>query len=88
MPNGPGGGTCQPPDPNELIKSLKKLARQFGKTEKEIRDAIHAAKRGMSRAGSRRNPDVRVDPRTGEICPETPSGGVDDSIGNIFDFLF
>jgi len=30
---------------------------------------------------------MQVDPTTGEVYPETPDGGIGDSIGNIFDYL-
>lgn len=37
--------------------------------------------------GKVRNPNVEVDLDTGEIYPQTPGGGIGDSIGNIWEFL-
>jgi RHS repeat-associated protein len=70
----------------KLVDKVGKIAKSFGRTEKEIRDAIHAVKRNMDRGGPVRNPDVKVDLTTGEVYPKTPTG-VGDSIGNIFDYL-
>ena len=39
------------------------------------------------RNGPVRNPDVRIDPVSGEIFPELGGGRVGDLIGNIFDYL-
>jgi len=33
------------------------------------------------------NPDVWINPKSGEVFLETIGGGVGDSIGNIFEFL-
>lgn len=63
-----------------------KLAQMLGRSEKAIRDAIHECKSNLPRA-AKKNPNVRVDPRTGEVYPETSQGGIGDSIGNIWEFL-
>jgi hypothetical protein len=47
---------------------------------------VAEVKRKASTGGGKnipRNPNVKVDPRTGDVFPKTPDG----SIGNIFDFL-
>ncbi len=71
----------------ELTGSIGRLADDLGYTSREIRDAIHAAKRNLP-PGAQRNPDVLVDLKTGEIYPKLPSGSAaEDSIGNIVDYL-
>jgi len=74
---------------NRCTKNIGKLAKQSGKTKKEIRQAIEKLKqsnlRGGGGKGLPRNPDVQIDPTTGEAYPELPGGGLGDSIGNIFD---
>ena len=64
-----------------------KIADKLGRSRKEIKDAIHKVKDDMSRGGPKRNPDVYVDIRTGEVYPKAPNVSVGDSIGNIFDYL-
>jgi uncharacterized protein RhaS with RHS repeats len=65
-----------------------RLAEFFNKTQKQVRRAIEQCKQdNLPRNGPIRNPDVRVDPITGEVYPQLPSGGIGDSIGNIFDYL-
>jgi len=77
--------------PPRTTKSVDKIAQETGYTKKQINDAIHAVKNKASaylRSGvGRQNPDMQVDPTTGEVYPETPDGGIGDSIGNIFDYL-
>jgi hypothetical protein len=41
----------------------------------------------MPRSGPKRNPDVTIDPKTGDVYPKVPGGGMGDCIGNIFDHL-
>lgn len=68
--------------------STSRLAEMIGKRQREIKRAIEQCKQdNLPRGGPNRNPNVRVDPRTGEVYPELPSGRVGDSIGNIFDYL-
>jgi RHS repeat-associated protein len=68
--------------------STSRLAELFGRSNKQIRSAIEQCKQqGLPRNGPIRNPDVRIDPRTGEVFPEIGQGRVGDSIGNIFDYL-
>ncbi len=70
-------------------KIAKEASEQLGRhvSESEVRDAIHKVKNeGLGRGGPVRNPDVQVNPKTGDVRPKTP-GGLGDSIGNIFDFL-
>ncbi len=66
------------------IKNTGKLANKLGKTKKQVEKAIHAAKNKMKVPG---NPDVTVDPVTGEIYPIRKDGGLGDSIGDIFEWL-
>ena len=67
-------------------KDVGKMASRFGKSPKEIRNAIERIKQdNLPRGGPNRNPDVRIDSR-GNAYPETPNG-VGDTIGNILDYL-
>ena len=76
------------PNFQELTKNIKKLAKIFGCSEVEIRKAIHTVKRnGLPTSGYKRNPDVQIDPQTGEVYPEIEENRVGDSIGNILDYL-
>ena len=68
-------------------KKVGKLSRLLGHSQEEIRDAIHELKRALPRGGPIRNPDLVIDPDTGEAYPELPGGGIGDPIGNIFDHL-
>jgi RHS repeat-associated protein len=73
---------------SRTTNSTQRLAEALGRSNKEIKRAIEQCKQeGLPRGGPTRNPDVRVDPRTGEVFPQLPNGRVGDSIGNIFDFL-
>ncbi len=78
--SGSGGGS-------NLSSRPGQIADRFGRTTREVRDAIHAVKRNMPRSGPTRNPDVMVDLNTGEVYPQLPGGAVGDSIGNILEFL-
>jgi len=73
--------------PGDTTGSVGALASELNRTPREIRDAIHKVKEELPRGGPRRNPDVRVDPRTGEVYPELPDGALGESVGNIFDHL-
>jgi hypothetical protein len=71
-------------------KIAEGASKQLGRrvTPREVKDAIHGVKdKGLGRGGPISNPDVRVHPRTGDVKPEIPGGGLGDSIGNIYDFL-
>jgi RHS repeat-associated protein len=71
-----------------LPDKIGKIASETGRSPKEIARAIEQVKQqGLPKGTGTRNPDVRVDPRTGEVYPKTPDGGVGDSIGNIFEIL-
>lgn len=72
-------------NPKDLKKDPGAIARDTGLTVRKVLEKIHAAKDNLPRGGLIRNPDVFVDTKTGEIFPETPGGGIGDSIGNIFD---
>ncbi len=72
---------------NNSSGNISKLADKFGRTSRQIKDAIHACKRNLPKGGPERNPDVIVDLRTGEVYPQLSNGTIGDSIGNIFDFL-
>jgi hypothetical protein len=68
--------------------STSRVAEVLGRSNREVRAAVEQCKQqGLPRNGPIRNPDVRIDPRTGEVFPEVGSGRVGDSIGNIFDYL-
>ncbi len=68
--------------------STTRLAELLGRRQKEIKRAIEQCKQeGLPRGGPIKNPNVRVDPRTGEVYPELPGGKIGDSIGNIFQYL-
>jgi hypothetical protein len=68
-------------------KRVGKLSKLLSRSEEEIRDAIHQMKRALPRGGPIRNPDLVIDPDTGDAYPELPDGGVGDPIGNIIDYL-
>ncbi len=74
-------------DYGDLISRPGQIADRFGATAREVKDAIHQAKTNLPRGGSVRNPDVSVDPVSGEIYPQLPGGGFGDSIGNMWDLL-
>ena len=42
---------------------------------------------GLPRNGPIRNPNVKIDPVSGEVFPEVEGGGIGDSIGNIRQYL-
>jgi RHS repeat-associated protein len=68
--------------------NISRLADAFRQSSKVIRRAIEMCKQeGLPRGGPIRNPDVVVDLTTGEVYPQLPSGGIGDSIGNLFDYL-
>lgn len=87
-----GDGDCEDgeeeegePAPEDLVKGIGKISEKTGLPAREVRDRIHKAKQNIPKGTGIRNPDVVVNPITGEIYPETPDGGIGDSIGNIFD---
>lgn len=66
----------------------KKVARDLGVTKQQVNDAIHDLKDELTRGGgSRNNPDVWVDPDSGETYPVGPGNVLGDSLGNIRDVL-
>ncbi|MFB8242179.1 polymorphic toxin-type HINT domain-containing protein, partial [Kitasatospora purpeofusca] len=75
--------------PCGMLSSVAAIAKATNYSAKQIKDAIHKvkAKGGWRGNGSNRNPDVLVDPKTGEVHPQLPDGTPGDSIGNIFDYL-
>ncbi|MCP4352355.1 MAG: hypothetical protein GY795_43405 [Desulfobacterales bacterium] len=84
------GGSCplgDPDDNDNLTDKIGKIAEKTGKSKKAIKQAIHKVKEKMPKGGPKKNPDVMVDTITGEVYPKTPSGGIGDSIGNIFNHL-
>ncbi|WP_314225546.1 hypothetical protein [Streptomyces zaehneri] len=76
-------------DPCKLVSRVNALARATGYSVKQIKDAIHGVKGqgGWRGIGGNRNPDMLIDPQTGEVYPEMLDGTPGDSIGNIFDYL-
>jgi hypothetical protein len=81
-----------PGNVDDYTDKVGKIAKEAGKaldrpvSVDEVKDAIHKVKEGMSRVNEKRNPHVKVDPKTGDVRPKTPRG-LGDSIGNIFDHL-
>ncbi|MDU0314111.1 polymorphic toxin-type HINT domain-containing protein [Phycicoccus sp. M110.8] len=72
----------------DMMSRPQQIADRFNATTRQVKDAIHAAKRqGLPRNGPVRNPDLSVDTNTGEIYPQLPDGGYGDSIGNLWDYL-
>jgi RHS repeat-associated protein len=78
-------GSTGEPNPKDLTDNIGKIADKTGLSEKDVLDAIHRAKDRIPKGTKKRNPDCSVDTKTGEIYPQTPDGGIGDSIGNIFD---
>lgn len=74
---------------NGLCSRLAAIAKATGYSVKQIKDAIHKVKaQGAWRGiGGNKNPDMLIDPKTGEVHPQMPDGSPGDSIGNIFDHL-
>lgn len=71
-----------------LTGNTKKLAEILGKKAKDVEKAIEQCKQaGLPRSGPIRNPNVQIDPISGEVFPEIADGGLGDSIGNILDYL-
>jgi hypothetical protein len=73
------------PDEKDLSDRVNDIAGKTGLSPKEVEDRIHKAKTNLPKGTGVRNPDVKVDTKTGEVYPKTPEGGIGDSIGNIFD---
>ncbi|MBT2544830.1 hypothetical protein J7E99_30010 [Streptomyces sp. ISL-44] len=74
---------------NGLCSRPAAIAKATGLSVKQVKDAIHkvknqAAWRGI---GGNKNPDMLIDPKTGEVYPQMPDGSPGDSIGNIFDHI-
>ncbi len=72
------------------ITGYSNIANKLGYSVKQIKTAMHAVKNqpGWRGFGGNRNPDVGVDPISGEVYPQLPDGNfADDSIGNIFEYL-
>jgi RHS repeat-associated protein len=66
------------------------LAQALNRSQKAVKNAIEQCKQnGLPKGGPKSNPDVRVDPTTGDVYPEINGGkgGLGDSIGNIWDYL-
>jgi hypothetical protein len=88
-----GGDEAAAEDESEFTdktgKIAEEVAKQLGRqvTAREVDKAIHQVKqKGLGRGGPVKNPDVKVNPRTGDVRPKAPHG-LGDVIGNIFDFL-
>ncbi|MCX4770150.1 Hint domain-containing protein [Streptomyces sp. NBC_01285] len=76
-------------DPCGMVSKPNALSQKTGYTVKQIKEAIHKVKNqgGWRGNGANRNPDMLIDPNTGEVYPQMPDGSPGDSIGNIFDHL-
>lgn len=76
-------------DDCEFLDEPSQIAKRTGYSTRQIKDAIHAVKnKGLPRSGPTRNPDVAVDPRTGEVRVKLSDGSLSgDPIGNILEYL-
>ncbi|MER5967572.1 RHS repeat-associated core domain-containing protein [Streptomyces sp. NPDC002057] len=76
-------------NPCKLLSRPNAIAKATGYTAKEIKEAIHRVKaQGAWRGiGGNRNPDMLVDPESGDVMPQMPNGDPGDVIGNIYDHL-
>ncbi|MEU9034345.1 polymorphic toxin-type HINT domain-containing protein [Streptomyces sp. NPDC048352] len=74
---------------NGLCSRPGAIAQATGYSVKQVKDAIHKVKAqgGWRGIGGNKNPDMLVDPRTGEVYPQMPDGSPGESIGNIFEYL-
>ncbi|MCX5376207.1 polymorphic toxin-type HINT domain-containing protein [Streptomyces sp. NBC_00091] len=74
---------------NGLCSRPGAIAKATGYSVKQIKDAIHKVKAqgGWRGIGDNKNPDMLIDPKTGEVHPQMPDGSPGESIGNIFDHL-
>ncbi|MCX4962403.1 polymorphic toxin-type HINT domain-containing protein [Streptomyces virginiae] len=74
---------------NGLCSRPAAIAKETGLSVKQVKDAIHKVKaQGAWRGiGGNKNPDMLIDPKTGEVYPQMPDGSPGDSIGNIFDHI-
>ncbi|MEV6534185.1 polymorphic toxin-type HINT domain-containing protein [Streptomyces sp. NPDC051639] len=72
-----------------MVSKPNALARATGYSVKQIKEAIHKVKGqgGWRGIGDNRNPDMLIDPKTGEVHPQMPDGAPGDSVGNIYDYL-
>jgi len=75
----PQVGTC-PLCGGETSNKPGKIANDHNLTPKGTKEIIHDLKRDAKVTG---NPDVEVCKNCGEVFPQTPRGGLGDSIGNI-----
>jgi hypothetical protein len=75
----PEVGDC-PTCGGDTSNKTGKIAKEHGLSPKETKDRIHGLKGDAKITG---NPDVEVCSNCGEVFPQTPDGGLGDSIGNI-----
>ncbi|WP_240522203.1 RHS repeat-associated core domain-containing protein [Amycolatopsis vastitatis] len=66
----------------EWTHRVGKVAKHFGRSEKQIREAIHRVKRGKG-GGRRSNPDLEINLHNGDARVK----GAHDVEGNIWDYL-
>jgi RHS repeat-associated protein len=66
----------------EWTHRVGRVAKHFGRSEKQIREAIHRVKRGMG-GGVRRNPDLEINLHNGDARIK----GAHDVEGNLWDYL-
>ena len=61
---------------DDLERNERKIAKELNRSVEEINDAIHAVKRAAPelQAGQRKNLEVMVDIKTGEVCPQIRKG--------------
>lgn len=68
--------------------NVGRIAHEMGLSHREVRRRIEWTKQSdETLGGAAGNPDVSVDPDTGEVFPQTNDGTLGDSIGNLRDAL-
>jgi RHS repeat-associated protein len=71
----------------ETTTKIGTIADAFGKSPKEVKDAIHDVKDNLPKSTKKKNPDVEVCTSCGEVYPQTVDGKLGDTLGNINDKL-
>lgn len=76
-------------NPCRYLSRPNAIAQAMGYSAKEIKEAIHQVKAqgGWRGIGGNRNPDMLVNPESGDVMPQMPNGEPGDVIGNLFDYL-
>jgi len=72
---------------NRATANVGRIAHEMGLSRREVLRRIEWTKQSDETLGGAGNPDVSVDPDTGEVFPQTNDGALGDSIGNLWDAL-